>query len=205
MTCRKKRGVQIKIIMCLLAVCLFFSACSGQAQKKGATYVLLTRDGEVKSYISESFEQNYYDGEELQQVILSRVAAYNRMADAGSIAVDKVKVKGNRAIVEMTYRKPADYAEFNRNVFFAGTPKEAQEAGYQTNVVLSSVRDSLETIGQADILGMENVKLLITDVREPIRLSGKALYIGEQTAVLDNDKTVGYKEDGTGMLYVVYQ
>lgn len=183
---------------------LAMTSC-GLSGEGNTTMISLEKDGTVRSHIEESFDQSYYDKEELQQMILMETADYNREAGSGCISVEKVELKDQIATVEMTYQKAEDYAGFNRVVFFDGTPKEAEDAGYELNVVLSSVKDSLDTIGKADILAMGDYRLLITDVGETVVLNGKAAYVSENVTVSDNGKCVKNAEDSEDSAYILYK
>ncbi len=180
-------------------------ACGSQGDEIGATYISLESDGTVKSNIEEEFAQSYYDKDELQQSILSQAASYNKTAGENHVTVEKVEVNNNMAMVLMTYKEAADYAAFNEAVFFVGTPGKAQEAGYNLNVVLSEVGDDQKTIGKADILAMEDMKLLITDINEPVQLGGKALYISDHVTVSKNSKVVRLTEGEDGMIYILFK
>lgn len=173
----------------ILGGALGLVSCSGSREDSVTTLSLL-KDGGVQSDIRENFGESYYDSEELQKSILSQAADYNREAGGSKITVEKVETKDAVAVVKMIYERPEDYASFNRSVLFVGTGKEAQEAGYDLDMVLSGAKDTNETIGKSDILAMEGEKILITDVQDLIVLNGKALYISENVTVSDNGKRV---------------
>lgn len=196
-----KIGASALVIACMLGV----TACSSSGNDENATCILLTRDGKIQSSIVESFEQSYYDKEELQQTILSEAATYNKSAGNGNITVEKVEVKNGTARVQMTYAEPEDYAAFNQTDFFVGTADEAQADGYDLNVVLSSVKNSSETVGKADILGMKDVKLLITDINDAVTLNGRVVYVSENVTVSENAKTIQRTPDSEKKAYVIFK
>lgn len=184
---------------------LVTTSCGAVGEKEEVTTISIEKDGTVRSHIEESFEQSYYDKDELQQMILVEVADYNRKMGNGNIAVEKVEVEKGTATVEMTYQKAADYAAFNKVVFFDGTAQEALDAGYELNIVLSGVKDSQETIGKADLLNMEDYRLLITDVAETVNLSGKAEFMNESVAASENRRSVKKADTAEGLAYILYK
>lgn len=194
-------------ILCVLGAISMLTMVSCGSMKSGVdgTSVSLDKNGTVQSNIRESFEESYYDEDELLQMILTQAASYNRKAGSGSIAVEKVEVKDGVAEVQMTYAKAQDYASFNKMVFFAGNAKEADQEGYELNVVLSGVKNPQETVGKADILAMEDETLLITDITDPIKLDGKALYVSENVTVSGNGKTVCRSLDSEGLAYIIFK
>jgi hypothetical protein len=164
-------------------------SCAGSGESSVTTLTLL-KDGSVRSEIRENFGESYYDSAELQNTILSQTADYNREAGSSKITVEKVEAKDDIAVVKMIYEKPEDYASFNRSILFVGTAKEAKEAGYQLDLVLSGTKDANETIGMSDMLAMDGEKILITDVKDRIVLNGKALYTSDNVTVSDNGKEI---------------
>ncbi|NBJ91556.1 hypothetical protein [Parablautia muri] len=204
-----KRGFPIfkKMIISVLtfSVMLVFSACGGEAKEEGGTFLSLINDGTIQSNIEESFEESYYDKDELEQAILEQVDDYNNQAGAESITVKKVEVKDGVALAQLIYAGAQDYAAFNQALFFTGKSGEAESAGYDLNVVLSSVKDSQDTMGKADILALGDEKLLVTDISDAIKLDGKALYISDNVTVSSGGKTVRRTEDGNKIIYVVYK
>ena len=181
---------------------MMLTACKDGQDSGESTSVTIQRDGTVLSHIRESFEQDYYDIEELQQAILAEAADYNKMAGEGKIDVEKISVDGGMATVRMIYQEPADYAAFNQVSFFAGAAGNAPKE-YDLNVVLSGVKDAGKTIGKSDILAMEGYKLLITDVQEPVYLDGRAEYVSDNITAADSRKSVWLSGEGLG--YVLYK
>lgn len=184
---------------------LFFTACGSEEGENSATTISLTKEGKVRAEIKESFEQSYYDKDELEQTILTEVAEYNRTAGDESITVEKVEVADGMAEVAMTYEGAGDYASFNQVVFFAGSPAEAESAGYDLNVVLSSVKNANETIGKSDILAMKDATILITDEREAIALSSKALYVSSNVALSQNARELRMAGEDKELAYIIYK
>lgn len=202
-----KKNISSKDVLCLFVFVgiLSITSCGSWKAKAEGMTVSVAEDGAVHSYIAEGFDKDYYDKEELQQRILSAAASYNRETGGQNISVDKVSVEKQMAVVQMTYASSADYAAFNEGVFFVGTTKEAEEAGYDLNVVLSGTKNEQETIGKSDLLGMSDVKILITDMTEAVTLNGKALYCSENVSVSKNLKTISRQEESDKMAYIIYQ
>lgn len=192
-------------IGCLLLLGLFgLCGCESAPAEEGTT-VSIGKDGSVTCYIVEKFDKPYYDGEEMKQMVLSEVADYNKSVGGSSISVDKVLVEDGLATVLLKFATAKDYADFHGNTFFVGTAKEAQEAGYDLNTVLSSTEDELETIGMSDMLAMEEYRILVTDMKEPVTLNGKAAYVSDNTIYSTSLRTVVFGGEADEMAYVMYR
>lgn len=188
----------------IIAGTLMLAACTGNEAEEG-TSVTINKDGAVSSHIVSEFDKSYYDRDELQQRILQEVASYNQTNGTDHISVEKIEVKDNMAVVEMTYVEAADYAAFNSGVFFMGNAFGAQAEGYNINKVLSGVEDPMDTVGMSDILAMTDYTLLITDMKDPVSLSGKAAYISDNVTVGKNLKTVSFDEESEELAYILYK
>ena len=203
------RGVKIlkKMMISVLtfSIMLVFSACGDKAGDESGTFLSLKKDGTIRSQIEESFEESYYDRDELEQAVLEQVAEYNSRTGTESIAVEKVEVKDGIAQVGLTYTGARDYAAFNQAFLFAGSAGDAENADCNLDVVLSSVKDPGETIGKADILALKDEKLLVTDISEAVVLDGKALYTSDNVTVSSGGKTIKRTDDESKMIYVVYK
>lgn len=183
--------------MLLLLLC-------GCLKEPDSSLTTLEKDGTVTSVLVESFDASYYDEEELKQMILEESADYNRTTGKSAVSVEKVSVEDGIANVKMTYESAADFAAFNDCIFFDGTVQEALDAGYDLNLVLSSVKNAQETAGFSDISAMSDARVLITDSTEPVKLPGKALYISESATTDRKYRTVTREETSSEPVYIIY-
>lgn len=193
-----------KAVAVLLAAGMIFTGCAGGGNEEESA-VALQKDGKVKALIVESFDKANYDKDELQQRILREASDYNAQSGQTAISVEKVAVSEGKVRVEMTYEDAAAYASFNGGTFFIGSVQKAGEDGYDLNRVLSSVKDDLETVGKSDIANMTDMRLLITDMREPVTLNGKAAYISANVTVDKKGKTVFFNEDSEELAYILFK
>ncbi len=200
-----KKGYKWMIGALIFTGMLGMASCGSKVEGASESVLTIEKDGTVRANLVEDFMEGYYDKEELQQAILEQAASYNRNAGSGSITVEKVEAKEDSVMVQMTYAGVQDYASFNHAVFFVGTAKEALEAGFDLNVVLSGVKDTSETVGESDILAMEKSMILITNINDGITVNGKALYISDNVMAAPNAKTIWYSGDENGLAYVIYQ
>lgn len=191
-----------KAVALLMAAGILLLTSCNMNEEESAVSIL--KDGTIDARIVDSFEKSYYNQEELQQKILTEAAGYNRRVGEDAISVEKVAVEDGMVKVKMTYARASDYADFNNGVFFVGSIEEAREAGYDLNKVLVSVKDSLVAVGMSDILAMTDVQILITDMKEPVHLNGKAAYISSNVSVDEKLKSVTFNEESEEMSYVIF-
>ncbi len=188
-------------VNCLLAgvLCVAFAvggmtAC-GNAMGAEESVITVSRDGTVIDTIREPFDQDYYSQQELQDEILKAVASYNSRMGNEAVTVSKVQVDGGVADVEMKYQSVEDYAAFNRETFFIGTPAQARLAGFDLNKVYSAVSDPSKTMGMAELFNTDGILVLITDTAQTVELSHRILYTSDGVEVADHAKAFHVQSD----------
>lgn len=200
--------------MCTALVVLGLAACSSTDDiRESAIYV--KKDGTVSHLIRESFDESYFDLEELQSEVLGAVVSYNSLKGEERIAVTRVQLMDDRADdgsitdVEMEYQSAEDYAGFNRETFFVGTPQQAQTAGFDLNRVYVGAGDDTQTIGMSELLTTDGVQLLITDTQQLIVSEKKLLYASENAEISEKGKAFRKKTDAeaqnTDYIYVIFK
>ena len=113
----------------MVALMLFSGGCAFGNSNVTQDTIIINKKGNISGVIVEDFDKEYYNGEELGQMIQEEIAAY----DASS---EKVKLKEfeiteeNKAYADIYYATGQDYKAFNDTEFFCGTVSEAYDAGY---------------------------------------------------------------------------
>lgn len=187
--------------MLLLLSALSVTSCSDDTVYQGSV-VTMRKDGTVSHVIRESFDRDYFELSELQDEVLKAVVSYNARQGEDKVTVTKVQLteekqpeKSVMTDVEMEYQSASDYESFNRELFFAGTPAQAQEAGFDLNRVYVGAEDDTQTIGMPELLNTEGLQILITDTDQIVVMEKKILYRSEQAEILNNGKAFRCKTD----------
>lgn len=194
---------------------LLLAACSSTGDVKESV-ISVKKDGTVSHVIRESFDESYFDLEELQDEVLEAVVSYNSQQGEEKVTVTRVQLMddgmtdgGSITDVEMEYQSAEDYAGFNRETFFVGTPQQAQSAGFDLNRVYVGAGDDTQTIGMSELLSTDGVQLLITDTQQLIVSEKKLLYASENTEILEKGKAFRKKTDAeaqnTDHIYVIFK
>lgn len=199
----------------MVFIALLLGACSSTGDVKESV-VSVKKDGTVSHVIRESFDESYFDLEELQDEVLGAVVSYNSQQGEEKVTVTRVQLMddgmtdgGSITDVEMEYQSAEDYAGFNRETFFVGTPLQAQTEGFDLNRVYVGIGDDTQTIGMSELLGTDGIQLLITDTQQLIVSEKKLLYASENTEILENGKAFRRKQDAgeqnTDHIYVIFK
>ena len=154
----KKLGV---ILAVCFALCPLLSGCGEEVETVQITSLQIGKDGSVTSDIVEEFGKENYALESLEAMILEEAGRYNAAGGAEAVSLSNItmsEAEEGKVLVTMRYASCDDYMHFNG----------ASDAGSR--------------IGQAQILDMKNVHILI--IRQSAQVSQvvlpeKILYMSE--------------------------
>ena len=170
------------------------TACGNTTGVEGSV-ITVSKDGTVTDTIREPFDQDYYSQQELQDEVLKAVTSYNSRMGNEAVTVSKVQVDGGVTDVEMKYQSVEDYAAFNRETFFIGTPAQARLAGFDLNKVYSAVSDPSKTMGMTELFNTDGILVLITDTTQTVVMNYKILYASDGVEVADHAKAFRIQSD----------
>jgi len=191
---------RIKSLLTLALCVVIFGGCSmSYSAEENSVYV--NKDGEIVSAMVESFDKDYYDAEELQEMLEQSVVEYNAENGKGSIEVESCKVDSGKIKVVVDYATWADYANFNNVQFFAGSMEDLQGKNYGKNVSFVS-RDGSAAVSFDQIDTAYRVILL--EEKVVVQTSGKIEYVSDNVTI-EGDKIARVKEDASGLAYVIYK
>ena len=116
------------------------------------------RDGSIRITSIESFDQEYYDEEELREAISQALEAYGK-----GVSRDSLNISDTEARLVLTYESAEDYVAFNDMDLFIGTVSEAQEAGYDFQSIMSAVsqEDTSKILNQATLDQLPDNEVII--------------------------------------------
>ena len=213
------RKRKIGMIAGVLLSGLLLSGCIGsdaeskaEAAESSHTIIEVQKDGNIIETITEDFSADYYEEEDLRNMILSEVAEFNRDAE-GDISVDKLEAKSGTITVRMKYPSADAYTQYNSTPFdnrslFCGTVAQAYDAGYSLDVALKKVGDEEETIGKEEILGMGERHMLISEVPFRVNTFDKILFVSDNVTLLGKsqaDMMADENGESLGKYYIIFK
>lgn len=195
---------KIKYLLLILIISLMLAACGNPATKDPDSNISIEKNGSVEAVIIDSFEQSYYNLDELKTMIDTEIDGYNQVSGK-KIELKKLSLDNDIVRVIMSYDSTEDYAAFNSQTLFVGSYDEAVAKGYSMNVILSSAVNPSQTISEPDIKAFNKEKIVITDAAETIYVPGKILYISDNATVLEGAKSAKSSGLNNGLIYIVYK
>ena len=193
-SCFKTAGIRrwnmhkLSLAMLLLLMVSFLAGC-GQKQTVAKEELTITKNGQITSVLAEPFDKDYYELEELRDMIQLELSLYNREAGRQAIELENLEVVEGKCVAVLNYESAEDYAQYNEIPFFAGTVQEALDAGVNLSVTLKEAgKDS--TIGRAEISAMQEYHLVVWYGDMPVVTPGKIRYYGDNLQLLGSKKIV---------------
>lgn len=198
-----RNGLALILTIVMLTMGLAGCGSSGDSVVTDTT-IELKKDGRVIHTIVEDFSEDYYDLQELQELIQSACDSYNASAGADAVTVSDMTEEEDVLTVRMAYKDAAAYAGFNKLALFAGTVKDAYNAGYDLDVTLYSIRDDSESIGKEEILGMGEKHIAIVREAVDVKVWNKVLYASGDVLPTGDSKTV-MVGDSSALTYIIFE
>ena len=205
-----KRILSIGLVCMMLTILL--TGC-GDTLKADCDTVYIQKKGTIIGASVESFDQDYYEEEELKAFIDKEVEDYQKSHEEDSLKVTDFSVKDKQAALFIKYAGYEDYADFNKVTLFAGTIPQALAAGYDFDASFMAIKDGKtgqEVSGQ-EIMELED-KVVILSEKIDVKVDGKITYVSSANAEIKSEDTVSLKlqEDSTNgeelsLVYVIYE
>ena len=164
---------------------------SGVPELIERTTLEIEDDGEITSYLVDSFDKAYYEVSELKAMAVEDAAAYNtehQEGDVVPITVEEVELleQGNLVRVTYQYADAEVYQEHMEGVLFYGTVAEALANGYDMqSISMHKAKDGTpEAIDWIEEATKRHI--LITDQKADIYCPYKVSHISEGAVMKDD-------------------
>lgn len=114
---------------CCIGMSMLLGACGAKLDVQENT-IALQRNGKILEAAVESFDQSYYDQEELNTYVQNAVDDYTAEHGKKSVSVTDSKVEEKKAYLTLQYENAETFSDFTGIECFNGSIVEAQSAGY---------------------------------------------------------------------------
>ena len=183
----KKLSMLAAVASCaaLLSGCEMLNQEQWEPQEPYA--ISISEDGRITEIVQETLDESYYSASELQNMITTEVADYNKKNGENCVTVKTFETEGQSVKLEMVYASAKDYAGFNNVEFYYGSLINAQLEGYLFDVSYKKVRDGVVT--GSSVSGSEVIKEMdkeVMVVRAPLEVNvpGSILYTSTNAEIL---------------------
>ena len=205
----KKRMVALG---CCIGMSMLLGACGAKLDVQENT-IALQRNGKILEAAVESFDQSYYDQEELNTYVQNVVDDYTAEHGKKSVSVTDSKVEEKKAYLTLQYENAETFSDFTGLECFNGSIVEAQSAGYDFDLDFYPVTDGkadTKTVKGSTLLDDDDLKVLIVKENSDLIVPGKIAYVSTEGTEVASEKQVNVtqKEQDTDeavLVYVLYK
>ncbi len=197
---------------CCIGMSMLLGACGAKLDVQENT-IALQRNGKILEAAVESFDQSYYDQEELNTYVQNAVDDYTAEHGKKSVSVTDSKVEEKKAYLTLQYENAETFSDFTGIECFNGSIVEAQSAGYDFDLDFYPVTDGkadTKTVKGSTLLDDDDLKVLIVKENSDLIVPGKIAYVSTEGTEVDSEKQVNVtqKEQDTDeavLVYVLYK
>lgn len=192
----------LTVVLMMAAICM--AACGSQKSAVTQTTIEAMKNGAIVHTIVEDFTEEYYNLEELRDMISSSCSSYNQKAGSERVIMESMELEDGILSVVMRYKNSEDYSEFNGLPMFSGTIQEAVKEGYNLDVKLYPADGGDISIGKTELLEMKNRHLLILREEVDVRMWDEVLYHSSNVMdTKDSDRVQVMSQDR--LAYIVFR
>lgn len=197
---------------CCIGMSMLLGACGAKLDVQENT-IALQRNGKILEAAVESFDQSYYDQEELNTYVQNAVDDYTAEHGKKSVSVTDSKVEEKKAYLTLQYENAETFSDFTDIECFNGSIVEAQSAGYDFDLDFYPVTDGkadTKTVKGSTLLDDDDLKVLIVKENSDLIVPGKIAYVSTEGTKVASEKQVNVtqKEQDTDeavLVYVLYK
>ena len=177
----------------------------------GQRAISIQLDGLVSYAVSESFDKDYYDKDELKKEIEAEIKAYNASSDASvddAITLDSFSVSKKVATLSLDFTTTYDLLNYmlndnrvEKDKFYIGTIDSNDDCKISGNFVEPGKKDKIKA---KTIKSMTDSNILIVDEQYKVQVEGNVLYTSDNCKI-DDDGIVTTAKSDDELSYIVYE
>ena len=184
------------IVGILMALILGITACAKEEvpmEEEVKNSLSILEDGSIESVIIEDFSENYYNVDDLTQMIQDTISVYQKEDLDASIVLETCELVEQQVKVVMKYNSAEAYSGYNSEELFVGTVQEAYGKGYDLNITLTGTDKEASKIGRQELLGMgeNHIMILENTIDEGtlrVNCYDTILYTGDGVSLIEKKK-----------------
>ena len=205
------KGRRTGLVLCaLLCLTIFLMAGCGSVkvpETLSDSALSISGNGEVTAYLVETFDKEYYDLTELEQMVRAELKQFHQAQAKQSeeviklISLARLADDSDKIGLKLWFRDVESYQSYTGMELFYGTIAQAYQKGCDLDVKLSAVKDG-SVIGEMELYENGTRKLLIAQERVRIYGPGKPLYVS-MGATVNEDGSVVPAVDTEESVYII--
>lgn len=194
----------LALMLVIAGIAMSLTGCTSDDSAVTETTIEVKKNGSVVHTIVEDFSEDYYELEDLRTTIQSACDTYNGRAGRDTVTVGSLEESEGVLTAVMNYKSTSAYAEFNKQALFAGTIKDAYNAGYDLDVTLFPAQEADTPVEKEELLAMGEKHIVILREAVDVMVWNKILYFSDSVIRTNNKKMVTVTDDSK-LTYIVFE
>lgn len=186
------------------ATVALLTGCGGfNPEKADASSVSISKEGKITSVTIDSFSEDYYDIEELEEMANSEISSFNTEYGEDSAVLSSIKKEDDSIRMIMEFESASDYSHFNQKAMFYGTVAEAISRGYELPSDLVDAEGN--SVTSETLSGLSDEHIIIMAEKMNVITPYKIKYMTSGVTLEDSNEAIlsGTSEDSNVYLILV--
>lgn len=185
---------RIKVFGCLCLMVCMLAGCGEVTlpESFADTSLIVNENGTITYWLVDDFDKDYYKISELKDMATKEAVEFSVSFKEEGVAtaaeVDKVLTLAedpSKIAVVYTFSGGKSFARFTDTTFFYGTVEDAYKNGYELKGKIAAVKGN-STMSDLELKQQTKDHLIITDLKIPIYLTEKAVYVSPGAVVTED-------------------
>ena len=181
------------MVACTLTGCSVLNQIVGQDNWKewtpDQTSLQISQSGSVTETIIDTLDENYYNADELQDMIARSVREYNTEQGSQVISVPAYSADQGKINLVLVYKTPQDYASYNQVTFLNGSMLDVQMSGItfpDTFQKIDGTSVSENSVSSEEALSHKEYSAAVTAADHVIQVPGQIRYLSENAELVNS-------------------
>ena len=204
-------GIIIVAALLIFIIIKLIGIALNSSKTADTSKLTFTADGQVVFEEVTDFDSDTYSKSEFKSYTTDLIDSFNDTYGNKAIALNKLKVSGDKAYVKSTYKDAQCYSSFTSYETYNGSYTDAVEAGYDFAALFSQVADGklLETnVINADEIFADSYVAVVNE-NVTVTVPGDITYVSNADITLVDSDTITISQadgnaDATDLVYIIY-
>ena len=204
-------GIVIVAALLIFIIIKLIGIALNSSKTADTSKLTFTADGQVVFEEVTDFDSDTYSKSEFKSYTTDLIDSFNDIYGNKAIALNKLKVSGDKAYVKSTYKDAQCYSSFTSYETYNGSYTDAVEAGYDFAALFSQVADG--KLLEANVINADEIfadsYVAVVNENVTVTVPGDITYVSNADITLVDTDTITISQadgnaDATDLVYIIY-
>lgn len=204
-------GIIIVAALLIFIIIKLIGIALNSSKTADTSKLTFTADGQVVFEEVTDFDTDTYSKSEFKSYTTDLIDSFNDTYGKKAIALNKLKVSGDKAYVKATYNDAQCYSSFTSYETYNGSYTDAVEAGYDFAALFSQVADG--KLLEANVINADEIfadsYVAVVNENVTVTVPGDITYVSNADITLVDSDTITISQadgnaDATDLVYIIY-